>query len=173
MTQYSKRMVIIHWLTLLLLIVAWFLGDELDDARHEQGATLIGYVVHALVGAAVLFLTVIRLAFRSKDGVPPPVGQSLADMVAKGVHHLLYALLFLLPLSGIMTVVTSKVGNALLAGDATLLPKKYIDVPAHNVHEWLVTVLIAVVALHLLGALMHQFVKKDGLMERMSLRRKD
>lgn len=28
MTQYSKRMVIIHWLTLVLLIVAWFLGHE-------------------------------------------------------------------------------------------------------------------------------------------------
>lgn len=172
MTQYSKRMVIIHWLTLVLLIVAWFLGDALDEARHEQGATLIGYVVHSLVGAIVLLLTIIRLNFRSKDGVPPPVGQSLMDMVAKGAHHLLYALLFLLPLSGVMTVVTSSVGKALLTSDASLLPKKYTGVFAHNVHEMLVTVLIAVVVLHLLGALWHQFVKKDGLLERMSLRRK-
>lgn len=33
MTQYSKRMVIVHWLTLALLIAAWFLGDVVNEAR--------------------------------------------------------------------------------------------------------------------------------------------
>jgi cytochrome b561 len=42
MTQYSNRMVIIHWLTLALLIASWFIGHELDEARHEAGAPLIG-----------------------------------------------------------------------------------------------------------------------------------
>jgi len=32
--------------------------------------------------------------------------------------------------------------------------------------------LIVLVAVHLLGAIKHQFITKDGLMERMSLRRK-
>jgi len=34
-------------------------------------------------------------------------------------------------------------------------------------------VLIAVAALHIAGALMHQFILKDGLMKRMSLHRKN
>jgi len=172
MTQYSKRMVIVHWLTLVLLVVAWFLGDSLDEARHEEGATIAGYVAHSLVGGTVLLLTILRLAFRSKDGVPPPVGQTLMDKVAKGVHHALYLLLILLPVSGFMTIVTSDVGKALLAGDATLLPKKFTGVAPHTVHEVLVTVLIVLVAVHILGAIKHQFITKDGLMERMSLRRK-
>jgi len=172
MTQYSKRMVIVHWLTLALLVAAWFLGEELDEARHEGAATIAGYIAHALVGGAVLLFTVARLYFRGKDGVPPPVGESFMDKVAKGVHHGLYALLVLLPVSGVMTVVNSDVGRALMSGDAALLPKKFTGVPAHEVHEILVTVVIVLVAVHVLGAVKHQFIAKDGLMERMSLRRK-
>jgi len=173
MTQYSKRMVIVHWLTLMLVVVAWYLGHELDEARHEEGATLAGYIAHAVVGGTVLLFTVSRLFFRSKDGTPPPVGQSLMDKVSKGIHHGLYALLLLLPASGILTAATSKVCDALTAWDATLLPKKFTGVPAHDVHELLVTVLIVLVVVHILGAIKHQFIMKDGLMERMSLRRKD
>ncbi len=174
MTQYSKRMVITHWLTLVLLLAAWYLGDTLSDTTDESRATLAGYIIHGLVGGAVLLLTVVRLFFRSKDGTPPAVGRSMMDKVAKGVHHFLYLALFLLPLSGIMTVITSSVAKALLAGDANMLPKAhgYHGVFAHEVHETLVTVLIVLVSLHLLGALKHQFVMKDGLLERMMLRRK-
>jgi len=174
MTQYSKRMVIIHWLTVALLIVAWYLGDALDDARNEKGATLIGYSAHALVGGTILLLTILRWTFRGVDGTPPPVGNSLMDMVAKGVHYGLYILLVLLSVTGLLTVITSSVGLAFLAGDASLLPAKYTgpSVAPHAVHEVLVTVLIVAVVVHILGAIKHQFIMKDGLMERMSLRRK-
>ncbi|MDD2914744.1 MAG: cytochrome b/b6 domain-containing protein [Gallionella sp.] len=173
MTQYSKRMVIVHWLTLVLLVVAWYLGEELDEARHETAATLTGYVVHALVGGAVLLLAFVRLYFRSADGTPPPIGDTPMDKVAKGIHHGLYALLFLLPITGIVTLVSSDVLKALQAGDASLLPQKFSGVFAHEAHEILVTVLMVLVAVHLLGALKHQFISKDGLMKRMSLHRKD
>ena len=174
MEPYSKRMVIIHWLTLALLIVAWYLGDALVDARNEKSATLAGYFAHALVGGTVLLLTILRMTFRSVDGTPPPVGNSLMDMVARGVHYGLYILLVLLSVTGFMTVLTSSVGEAFLAVDASLLPAKYTGpgVIPHAVHEILVTVLIVVVVVHILGAIKHQFIMKDGLMRRMSLRRK-
>ena len=172
MKQYSKRMVIVHWLTLALLVAAWFLGESLSDARHAGNATLIGYVVHDFVGAMILLLALARLYFRRKDGTPPPVGNTPMDKVAKGIHHTLYAVLLLLPISGMMTTLTSSIGKALLAGDATMLPAKFTGVPAHEVHEVLVNVLIVLVVVHVLGAIKHQFIMKDGLMERMMLRRK-
>jgi len=172
MTQYSKRIVIVHWLTLALLGGAWFFGNAVHDARHEESATIAGYVAHAFVGATVLLFTLMRLYFSGKDGTPPPIGESLMDKAAKGVHHGLYAVLILLPVSGMMTVVNSDVGKALVSGDAALLPKKFTGVAPHDVHEILVTVLVALVAVHILGAIKHQFIMKDGLMERMSLRRK-
>lgn len=173
--QYSKRMVIAHWLTLAMLVVAWLLGEELAEATDESKATIAGYILHMLAGGTVLLLTVSRFIFRNKDGVPPALGQTLMDKVAKGAHHLLYTLLIVLPVSGMMTVLTSDAIKGLLAGDASLLPKEegYEHVFPHEVHEVLVTVLIVVVAFHILGAIKHQFIDKDGLMERMKLRRKD
>lgn len=171
MKKYSTRIIIIHWLTLALLVAAWFLGDELSDARHEHAATISAYVIHSAVGAAILLFTIARLAFRGKDGVPPALGDSLMDKVAKGIHHLLYTLLFLIPVSGIALVLGSDVGKAIMAGDAALLPAKFEGVVAHEVHEVLVNVLIALVVIHVLGALKHQFVMKDNIMDRMSLRK--
>jgi len=171
---YSKRMVIIHWLTLALLIMAWYLGDVLVDARIEKDATLIGYFAHALMGGAILLLTILRLTFRGVDGTPPPVGNSVMDIVARGVHHGLYVLLILLSITGFMTLLTSTVGMALVTNAAILLPAEYNgpSVIPHTVHEILVTVMMVVVLVHILGAIKHQFIMKDGLMRRMSLRRK-
>lgn len=168
MNKYSTRMIVIHWLTLVLLIAAWFLGDAVHDARKAEGATIAGYLAHAIVGAAVMLLALGRLYFRNKDGVPLPLGDTPADKVAKLVHYLLYGVLILLPFSGTMQVLTSDVSKALAAGDAALLPAKFDGVPAHEVHETLVFVLIVLVAIHVLGALKHQFVLKDNLMDRMS-----
>ena len=175
MTQYSKRMVIVHWLTLALLVVAWYLGDSLGDATDDSKATLAGYIVHMSVGGTVLLFTLFRLFFRRKDGTPAPAGVGAMDKLAKGIHHLLYTLLFLIPLSGILMVIKSTAGKALLAGDANLLPKEhgFHNVLPHVVHSLLVNVLIALVVLHVLGALKHQFVMKDGLLKRMMLRRAD
>ena len=174
MVPYSRRMVIIHWLTLLLLIVAWYLGDALIDARIEKNATLIGYFAHALMGGAILLLTILRMTFRGVDGTPPPLGNSVMDIVARGVHHGLYVLLILLSITGFMTLLTSTVGMALVTNTAILLPAEYTgpSVIPHSVHEILVTVMMVVVLVHILGAIKHQFIMKDGLMRRMSLRRK-
>jgi cytochrome b561 len=175
MTQYSKRMVIVHWLTLAMLIVAWYLGDSLADMTDASKATLAGYVIHIAAGASVLVLVLSQLLFRRKDGTPTKLNDKpVYQAAAKGVQHLMYIVLFLLPLSGILTVIKSSTGKALLAGDANLLPKEhgFHNVFAHEVHEQLVNVLIALVVIHILGALKHQFVMKDGLMERMMLRRK-
>jgi len=161
-------------MTLLLLIAGWYLGEDLAEATDASKATLAGYIVHALVGVTILLLTVTRMYFRSNDGTPPAVGQTALDKFAKGLQHTLYLALFVLPVSGLMTIITSDAGKALLAGDASLLPKEggFDHVFAHEVHETMVTVLIVLVAVHLLGALKHQFIDKDGLMNRMSLRKK-
>ena len=104
------------------------------------------------MGGVILLLALARLYFRRKDGIPLPTGESPMDKAAKGVHHGLYAVLVLLPVSGMMTVANSDVGKALLAGDATLLPKKFTGVAPHEVHEILVTVLIVLVVVCMCSA---------------------
>jgi cytochrome b561 len=176
MTQYSKRMVIVHWLILALLLAAWYLGDSLADMTDESKATLTGYLIHMAAGASVLVLVLSQLLFRRKDGTPPKVNDKpVFQAAAKGVQHLMYAVLFLLPVTGILIILNSKAGAALLAFDANLLPKEhgFKDVFSHEIHEQLVNVMIALAVIHILGAIKHQFFMKDGLMERMMLRRKN
>lgn len=169
MAPYSRRMVIIHWLTLALLLLAWYLGDMLVAARIEKAAPLLGYFAHALLGMSILMLTALRLIYRGEDGTPPLPGNSLLEMVGRGVHFGLYTLLILLSISGFMVLLTSAVGLALVTGDTIVLPSEYTgpSLIPHLVHEVLVYVLIAVVAVHMLGAARHQFIIRDGLMRRM------
>ncbi|MEO6975825.1 MAG: cytochrome b/b6 domain-containing protein [Gallionella sp.] len=176
MTQYSKRMVIVHWLTLAMLIVAWYLGDSLADSTDGSKATFVGYLIHMAAGASVLVLALSQLIFRRKDGTPTKVvDKPVFQAAARGVQYLMYAVLLLLPFSGVLTVIKGGAGKALLAWDVNMLPKEhgYHNVFAHEVHEQLVTVLIVLVVIHLLGAIKHQFFMKDNLMERMMLRRKN
>lgn len=175
MTQYSKRMVIVHWLTFAVLIAAWYLGDNLAEATDESKATLIGYILHMSVGGAILLLALFRWYYRSKDGIPAAMGDTAMDKLAKGIHYVLYAVLFLLPVTGILIIFNSKAGEALWTGDASMLPKEhgFKEVFSHEIHEQLVNVLIALVVVHILGALYHQFIRKDGLMSRMALPKKD
>jgi len=172
---YSRRMIRMHWLTLALVVVAWYLGDTLVDDRSTKSATLLGYLVHALVGGSVLMVTAMRMVYRSVDRLPQPASNSLLDMAAKGVHHLLYALLVLLPTTGFMTLLMSKVGEALVTANARLLPEKFTgpSIISHVTHDVLMNVLIAVVVIHILAVIWHQFILKDGLMSRMAPRRKD
>ena len=176
MTQYSKRMVIVHWLTLALLIVAWFLGDTLAEATDDDKATVLGYALHLSVGGTILLLSLARIYFRRSDGTPALLADTPLNLIAaKSVHYALYTALVLLPISGVVTVITSGAGKALLAGDASLLPKEadYEKLLALEVHETLVAILIVLVVLHILGAIKHQFIMKDGLMSRMGWRSKD
>lgn len=174
MEPYSRRMVIIHWLTLALLLLAWYLGDMLVDARMEKAAPLLGYFAHALLGMTILLLTALRLIYRGEDGTPPRAGNSLLEIVGRGVHFSLYILLMLLSISGFMVLLTSAVGAALVTGDTIVLPAEYTgpSLIPHLVHEVLVYVLVAVVAVHMLGAARHQFIIRDGLMRRMWFRRR-
>jgi len=172
---YSKRMVMIHWLTLALLFVAWYLGDTLVDERTERSATMLGYLVHALVGGTVLVATAMRAVYRSTDRIPQPVSNSLMDTLAREIHRALYFLLILIPLTGFMTLLTSDVGLALVTVDAQFLPEKFTGPSAISqvTHDILMTALMAVVAIHILGVIWHQFIMKDGLMNRMSGRTGD
>jgi cytochrome b561 len=75
--------------------------------------------------------------------------------------------------SGFLTIATSDIRKSFLAHDDSLLPKKLEGVLAHEVHSALLTVMLVLIVVHLLGALKHQFVLKDNIMDRMSLRKKN
>jgi cytochrome b561 len=70
------------------------------------------------------------------------------------------------------TVATSAISKAFSVGDAKLLPVNFNGVPMHDVHMTLIITLLVLVSINILGAVKHQIIDKDGLMDRMSFKDK-
>jgi cytochrome b561 len=103
-SHYGAVALSFHWVTVALVIVAWALGT-FDDALPRGPARTAGLFVHMSAGIAILAMLVVRLAWRVGD--PPP--QAEATFLGKWVeradrlaHLTLYALLFAVPIAGIV-----------------------------------------------------------------------
>jgi len=171
MKQYSIRITLVHWLTLLLFIAAFYLGHTLDEMKEATDKMRL-YPIHFIVGDLIFLLTLIRAYFLRKDGKLPPIegGSDVANKVATGIHHLLYLLLIAIPVSGMIMINTTGLLDALRLHDAGKLPdlEKFV---IHDVHGTLVGILVVTIALHAAAAIYHQFILKDNLIRRMAIKR--
>jgi superoxide oxidase len=170
MTQYSTRTAVLHWLIFLLVIVAFFLGHNLDEAKNTVHK-LSMFPVHFLIGALVLLLTLVRIYFRKKDGEPAPANENpLLNKVAAATHGLMNISLICVVLAGVATAATSGVINAWKTNDPTLIPD-FDKVAAMSFHQFFIGALLFLVAIHIAAALYHQFVVKDNLIRRIMIKR--
>jgi len=90
--------------------------------------------------------------------------------LVKSVHGLLYIAMIAFPLTGIgMSMMGGR--KVLVFGHAlpALLPKnESIAKILYTSHVWISYAIIALVSMHVLGALFHHFVRKDNVLRRMS-----
>jgi len=161
-----------HWAVVLLILFEGTLGLAMGKLPKGPGA-FVYFDLHKSIGITILALAVLRLIWRAFDAHPRAVPTMPAWQVlaAKVGHGLLYALLFLVPLSGWwfdsveglrpMTWFGVFEVPHLVAADPAL---KHF---AHEVHEYLFWALIAVAAGHALAALVHHFFDKDATLTRM------
>lgn len=161
----------LHWVTFTLLVVAfsliwWREGLEDGDARRSVLAW------HLTAGLLVLTLTLGRLLFRTaSNGLPQQPGLSDVERkTASAVHLSLYGLLIGIPVIGYL-VVTMR-GRAPGLFNSLPLPalterNRDLAEVLQGWHEWLAFGLLALAGLHLLGALYHHWVRKDGVLRSM------
>jgi len=154
-TGYSLRQIALHWIVFVLVAFQFFTGDNMAHlfrASHGGRPTAVDPLwapIHIAVGVAVLAAMLWRLALRRTEGAPPLPKQHPALMwLASAVHVGLYL---------------DIIGGAVVGLIA------YFWLPAlGKLHELMSRqVLIALFALHLLGALWHRFVVRDEAMTRM------
>ena len=90
--------------------------------------------------------------------------------LATGAHHLLYMLMVALPVSGLTMAIYSKYGvkwfGMHFISGVDNNPMREIFKEAHEI---IGIIMLAILAVHVLGALKHKFVDKDDTMKRMSL----
>jgi cytochrome b561 len=165
--RYSKTMIIIHWLTALLVVGAWLTAE--GGRKVVQDPPLL----HFALGLAVLVLIVPRLILRLVDGAPATDTQhGWLAIGAKAGHGLLYLLLIGLPITGWYAASRMGVPVLFLSVELPAIASKVQGRPGliAELHENAGTFILILAGLHALMAVWHQFVLRDGTLQRMSLR---
>ena len=167
----------LHWLTALLILASIGLGLYADslptDGAEALAAKVQAFSVHKTLGIAAFGAAVLRILWALTQPRPAPIhpDRRAETFAADLVHWALYAAMILMPLSG-------WVHHAALDGFAPILwpfgqglpfvPKSEIVAEAAGSLHWLMSkLLIASVALHVLGALKHALIDRDGTLSRM------
>lgn len=170
--RYSRSAMLLHWAVALLLVFNFALGERTEDL--ERGPELFWVMqLHKSIGITVLILSLWRLGLRLMTPRPAKVVDSpLAQLLSSAVHWGFYAVMIIVPLSGWVLVSTAKVQiPTLLFGT---IPWPHLPIGGHDAHEAaeeihaiVAKLLIPLLALHIIGAVRHQFILKDAILERM------
>ena len=191
-TGYTKTAKVLHWLIaigiFIMFGIGWFMADLPKDVPKQtafdvfdlgiytwQSAEAISprnfyFNLHKSVGVTIFALIIIRVLWRFSHK-PPALLASYKEFerkLAKGTHYLLYLLMVALPLSGLIMVIYGKYGVKWFGIDLFGgLDSKPMRDAFKEVHEIIGLIILAVLALHVLGALKHKFIDKDETLSRM------
>lgn len=169
--RYTRTAIALHWLIALSIFAAFPLGvymHELPLSPHK----LQLYSYHKWLGIGILVFAVVRLIWRATHRPPPllPGMPRWQEIAAHGVHHALYLLVLVVPLSG--WLMSSALGFTVVWFGILPLPDlvakdKELGELLKLVHEGLNITLLLVVAAHVAGAVKHQLMDRDGTLARM------
>lgn len=168
--KLSLPTILFHWSTGAIMIAVIAIGLYMGDMpRGPEKGEMIG--LHKSLGVIAFVFAVARLLWRKKEGAIPAIAEMprWQEIAAKSVHHLLMLATILMPVSGIM--MNTGGGRALnvfgleliAAGEKT----EWLGELGGTLHHLTADVLLAVLALHVLVALKHEIIDKDGTMRRM------
>lgn len=153
----------LHWLITILvgvmLLTGYFLGGPL-------------FVIHKLLGLAVLLLMIARIIWRVANVSPvlPLHITRFETILAHSTQGLLYLSLLIMPLSG--WALATAFGHAPVLGGWVLA---FPGMQHHaawggtlvDIHNTLALVLMGLIGLHVLGAFKHFLIDRDGVLQRM------
>ena len=168
--RYTSTAMALHWLLALAIVGAFSLGLYMADLPFSPQRVKL-YNWHKWAGVTILALSALRLLWRLTHQPPAdaamPAWQQRAAHLA---HRGLYLLFFAVPLAG--WAYSSAAGFPIVWFGVLPLPDllpvdKALAEAIKPVHGWLAWTLMVVVALHVAGALKHQFIERDGLIARM------
>ena len=171
-TAYTGTARLLHWLIVALLIAQFIFGWTMPHiGRTVPVSTLID--LHLWFGTSILFVAVIRLAWRAthRNQRPRTACRPGSWFRPASIHWLLYVLLFVVPVLGwinaswrgmpvtffglfeLPKLVATRAPNWGFTGDLHGLLSEYV--------------LLVLVGIHVAAALYHHFIRRDGVLQRM------
>ena len=166
--RYTPAQITLHWLSALLVLTIIALPYGKDLFAGLLGGAGGVFTLHKSLGLTVLLLTLLRVLLRARHSAPQllPASERANLLAARAGHALLYALLILMPLSGLL--LGKRPVNLfwlleippLLLGDAARDAAKLFHVSAQYL-------LFALILGHAGAAIWHHHVRRDGVLRAM------
>jgi len=166
----------LHWFVGLTIMTLLAMGVYMDS--YEVYAL---YDIHKSIGIIIVAFVLLRIIWRALNGWPEPVSQhsGIEYRMAKLVHWALITGTVVLPVSGMLMSVGGGHGLSIfgleLLSENVIPDNPQMAVPLNEtlaqtgkcLHGIVGNVMIAAIVLHVIGALKHHIVNKDGTLHRM------
>jgi cytochrome b561 len=184
--KYTRVAVLLHWLIALLILTNVTLGLTvalLPDGALSDAAIRLVIDTHKSIGITVLGLAIVRVLWRATHRPPPLPAQfpGWERVAAHLAHVALYVLIFALPLTGWLhdsawvaaathpmylygLVPWPRIGFIMNLDAAT---KEQLHTQFGALHTACSYALYGVLALHVAGALKHQWIDRHSVLRRM------
>jgi cytochrome b561 len=168
--HYGTTAKLLHWLVAALLLVQYLIGWLMPDL-HRGMKPGVAMTFHISIGITILVLIAVRFAWRLTHPVAPesslPPWQRLSS---EAVHWVLYALVLATTITG--WLFASFRGWSVSYFNLFPMPMLASDNEAagkaidglHQAMEW---GLLVVIGIHIGAALLHIFIYRDRIMQRM------
>jgi len=192
-SRYTKPAVILHWLIALVVIamfaLGWYMTGLPKEAAKQTAFDLFDlgvytwhlaeeasprnfyFNLHKSIGVTLLALIALRVLWRVSHRPPALLTSYKAweKKLATGMHHLLYLLMVAMPVSGLIMAMSGKYGVKWFGIDIIAgLDNSTLRDIFKEAHEIIGVIFLSAIILHILGALKHKWIDKDGTMKRMS-----
>jgi cytochrome b561 len=165
--RYARSQAAVHWLAAALIVFILATGALVLAETPNTAAKVGNLRIHMILGALAGLLVVARIVLKRRNPSPAPAAGERFGRIA---HVLLNVVMLLMVASGVVLALQSGATDAVFLGGP--FPADFKVYTVRQVHGLLSRLAMGLIALHVLAALYHQFVMKDGLLSRMSLGRR-
>jgi cytochrome b561 len=176
-SSYGSVAKFLHWLIALVILINFTIAFTGMELKAEPRETLFGlgkfdwYGLHKSFGILVIVLVLIRILWRLVNVQPTLNASRLIKIASRSVHIGLYLLLIGLPLGGYLMssfagYPTSFFGLFTLPN--LVEPNAELAKTFNYFHtELFANIFLGLIAIHILGALVHHFIFKDNTLRRI------
>lgn len=173
--QFSRAARWLHWSMALILLSLLFAGLTMVRALEPWQLTLVQ--LHKSFGVLAFVLLLLRLFVRLRTQAPAlPADLAAWQRVSARLSHIgLYACMLAMPVSGYL--MQNAAGRPLeVFGVLTLPALLEVDLAVYGmlreVHGWVALAFIVLILVHVAAALQHGLIRRDGVLQTMTGRRR-
>lgn len=167
--SYPFAMRVMHWLMAALVLSLLFAGLTMVKSLGPWQQQLLSW--HKAMGLLAMLAILVRLYIRLRSETPtlPDSVPKLQQLAAKLTQFSFYVLLVVMPVSGYL--MQNAAGRPLQLLGIPLPAVIETDLALYGffreMHGWAALLLVVLIVVHIVAALYHGLIKRDGVLRSM------